>query len=187
MWWLRELLKNFTPAEIKRFLLAHRYSLAVNLLMTLLGLLLFFYTNYTHAGRTGLLQQVEDRTLDFRFQLRGPQPVDDRIVIVAIDSITFNKLGWPFPRFHHARVIERLRQDGARAIAFDIYFNTPDPNSPSSFVQRLSQEVVHQGDAISPSHAGPGAGIGAENRQRPPVCPGLGAKRQRRAGPHVPF
>ncbi len=153
MWWLRQLLKNVTPAGAKQFVLAHRYSLAISGVMTLIGLALFVSINWTKSGKAvlGLVDQVEARTLDLRFNMRGPRPVDDRIVIVAIDGNTFNKLGWPFPRFYHARMVDRLRQDGARAVGFDIAFSSPDPNSPASFVQRLSDEVARRGESADPA------------------------------------
>ncbi len=144
MWWLREFLKNFTPAGIRHFIQSHRYSLAVSLTMTLLGFAIFAAINFTKSGRAALrlVDQVEARTLDMRFYIRGPRPVDNRIVIVAIDQHTVNRLGWPFPRSWHARVVERLHQDGARAIGFDIAFPFPDPNSPTNFARRMSEEAA---------------------------------------------
>ncbi len=150
MWWIRQLRANLTPAGIKQFVLAHRYSLAISVAMSTIGLVLFIYINWTKSGRTvlGLVDQVEARTLDARFEIRGTRRADDRIVIVAIDGPTFNRLGWPFPRFYHAQVIDRLRQDGARAIGFDVGFPTPDPNSPATFVQRLGDEARRMGEVV---------------------------------------
>ncbi len=158
MWWIRELLKNFTPAGIKQFILGHRYSLAISGTMTMVGLLLFVLINWVPGARSfpvlQLLDQVENRTLDMRFNFRGPRPPDDRVVVVAIDGNTFNRLGWPFPRFYHARVVDRLRKDGARAVAFDIAFSTPDPNSPASFFRRLVEEADRSGAAADAASLG---------------------------------
>lgn len=153
MWWLREFLKNFTPAGIKHFILAHRYSLAISLAMTLLGFGLFVAINFSKSGRAmlRLVDQVEARTLDMRFHLRGPRTVDNRIVIVAIDQHTVNRLGWPFPRSWHARVVERLHKDGARAIGFDVAFPFPDPNSPTNFAQRIGDEATRLGQKPDPA------------------------------------
>src|SRR5579862_5837872 len=68
---------------------------------------------------TGTFTQLEDASLATRFALRGPsRPAD--IVIVAIDERTFSalRLQWPFPRSLHARLIDRLHADGARAIVY---------------------------------------------------------------------
>jgi len=150
MWWLRELVQKLSPAGLKHFVFAHRYSLAISGAMSVAGLLVFILINWVPGARTWpllqLIDQVENRTLDMRFTLRGPRPVDPRVVIVAIDQNTFNSLGWPFPRFHHARVVDRLREDGARAIGFDIAFPSPDPNSPANFVKMLSDQLAARGD-----------------------------------------
>jgi adenylate cyclase len=70
------------------------------------------------------LKGVELRSVDTRFSIRGTQPQPKDVAVVAIDTPTFNKLQlqWPFPRHLHARVLDNLRKDGAKAIAFDIQF-----------------------------------------------------------------
>ena len=72
----------------------------------------------------GVLDQPERDTLDTRFEVRGSQGAPEDVVVVAIDDVTFNELGvrWPFPRSLHAEAIDRLREDGARVIAYDIQF-----------------------------------------------------------------
>src|SRR3989442_352796 len=70
------------------------------------------------------LKGLELRSVDTRFSVRGKQSQPKDLAVVAIDTRTFNKLGlqWPFPRRKHAQVLDRLRKDGARAIAFDVQF-----------------------------------------------------------------
>jgi CHASE2 domain-containing sensor protein/two-component sensor histidine kinase len=59
----------------------------------------------------------------------GRAPSD--VVIVAIDDPSIQQLGrWPWPRATHAALLDRLRAAGARAVALDILFTEPDPNSP---------------------------------------------------------
>ena len=59
----------------------------------------------------------------------APAPSD--VVIVAIDDASIAALGrWPWSRAVHAALLDRLRADGARAVALDILFTEPDPNSP---------------------------------------------------------
>ena len=73
----------------------------------------------THA-----LRSLDLSTVDTRFSIRGTQPRPDDIVVVGIDDKTFGALReqWPFPRHIHAQLIDRLREDGARAIAYDVQF-----------------------------------------------------------------
>lgn len=48
-----------------------------------------------------------------------------RIEVVCIDDFSVAKLGgWPFDRKHHARLVDRLTDAGARTIGFDVYFGT---------------------------------------------------------------
>lgn len=74
--------------------------------------------------------RFENDTLDARFALRGAQPPPSDIVIVAIDDKTFSdlQLQWPFPRSLDAAVIDRLRADRAKAIAYDVQFTEPSAN-----------------------------------------------------------
>ncbi|HEY0014376.1 MAG TPA: EAL domain-containing protein [Allosphingosinicella sp.] len=47
-------------------------------------------------------------------------------IVVAIDSRTLAQVGdWPFQRSTHARLIDRLRESGARNIVFDVVFADP--------------------------------------------------------------
>jgi PAS domain S-box-containing protein len=58
-------------------------------------------------------------------------PAPNNVLIVAIDDASIAALGrWPWSRAVHASLLDRLRADGARAVALDILFTEPDPNSP---------------------------------------------------------
>ena len=71
----------------------------------------------------GALSGAEDASVDARYRLRGASPTDE-LLIVAIDDVTFADLGlqWPFPRSRHGRVVDRLREAGARKVVVDIQF-----------------------------------------------------------------
>ncbi len=88
---------------------------------------------YLAAHPNPLLQflaDIELRTLDVRFQLRGMRQPGKTVVIVAIDQRSQDVLGrWPFPRRYFAEAVDFLRESGARVIAFDINFPQPDENS----------------------------------------------------------
>ena len=111
---------------------ARQVDLALAALVTVAGLLLFAFSGIGGNRRAGFLflQNVELRTLDLRFALRGPRPHDDRIVIVGIDERTLQSLGsFPLPRKSYARLVQSLANAGARVIAFDATFPTPESNS----------------------------------------------------------
>jgi adenylate cyclase len=96
----------------------------------------------------GALKGLELRSVDTRFSVRGTQPQPSDLAVVAIDTETFNKLGlqWPFPRRKHAQVLDHLRKDGARAIAFDVQFTeqtTPrDDNALVDAVAKTRRVVL---------------------------------------------
>jgi CHASE2 domain-containing sensor protein len=75
---------------------------------------------------TGLLAAPERSAVDARYSIRGSERAPKDIAIVAIDQGSLAYLPrFPFPRTLYAPVLEQLRNDGARAIAFDIEFNRP--------------------------------------------------------------
>jgi adenylate cyclase len=93
------------------------------------------------------LKGLELRSVDTRFSVRGAQQQPDDLAVVAIDTRTFNKLGlqWPFPRRKHAQVLDNLRKDGAKAIAFDVQFTEQtDPRDDNALIEAVgrSKNVV---------------------------------------------
>jgi adenylate cyclase len=70
---------------------------------------------------------LELDTIDARFAIRGDQPPPDDVVVVGVDDETFSELDeqWPFKRSRHAQLIDRLREDGARTIVYDVQFTEP--------------------------------------------------------------
>ncbi|HUB98594.1 MAG TPA: adenylate/guanylate cyclase domain-containing protein [Solirubrobacterales bacterium] len=79
------------------------------------------------AYATHLMRSLELQSVDARFSVRGTQEQPSDIVVVGIDDVTFSDLGiqWPFPRSLHGRVIDRLREAGAKVVAYDIQFSEP--------------------------------------------------------------
>jgi adenylate cyclase len=78
---------------------------------------------------------IKDRFLDFSYDTL--QRLDPRVYspapvrIVDIDEESLARLGqWPWPRTRVAKLVERLREQGAASIAFDIVFSEPDRTSP---------------------------------------------------------
>jgi adenylate cyclase len=75
----------------------------------------------------GVLQGLENKSLDFRFRLRGQIPPSPAIAIVVVDEDSIKRLGrWPWPRSVHGKLVDRLMKLGAKAIAFDILFLEAD-------------------------------------------------------------
>jgi adenylate cyclase len=75
----------------------------------------------------GALQGLENKSLDFRFRLRGPVAPVPAVAIVVADEASIQRLGrWPWPRSVHAQLVDRLVKAGAKVIAFDVLFLEQD-------------------------------------------------------------
>jgi len=118
------------------------FGLAI--LVTLAGLTLFAFSGIrdsTHAGFV-FLRDIEQTSLDLRFELRGKRQHDSNIVIIGIDERTLQKIGsYPFPRKNYALLINQLSAGGARVIAFDATFPTPESNSAVQALEELKREL----------------------------------------------
>ena len=74
-----------------------------------------------------LLDKYELATLDLRYILRPPQPVNPDIVLVEVADDSIEKIGrWPFDRDWHATLLNILARYGARMVFFDFIFSEKD-------------------------------------------------------------
>ncbi len=123
---------------------ARQIDLALAVLVTLVGLVLFAYAGIGGNTRAGFLflQNVEQRSLDMRFAARGERPHDERILIVGIDEKTLQNVGsFPLPRTSYALLVNRLTAGGAGVIAFDATFPTSENNSAQQALTQLQREL----------------------------------------------
>lgn len=75
---------------------------------------------------TGALQLLEWAVYDRYFQLRLPEPTDDRIVLVTIGESDINQLGqWPIADATLAQLIRNLNQYQPAVIGLDLYRDLP--------------------------------------------------------------
>jgi adenylate cyclase len=112
-----------------RPLLKHKGALSVSFGVSFLALLIYTFTfvGENPAPAFEFIQRTELAALDLRFQQRGRVRPDPRIVVVDIDQKAQEVLGrWPFPRSNFAKMLDAVREDGARVVAFDITFSKPD-------------------------------------------------------------
>ena len=95
-----------------------------------------------------VFRDIDLDTVDARFSVRGTQGAPKDIVLVAVDDVTFGELNqtWPFRRRLHAKVIDRLREAGARTIAYDVQFTEQtsafDDNALVEAVERAGNVVL---------------------------------------------
>lgn len=87
-----------------------------------------------------ILQLIELKTLDSRFNIRGQKSPSKEIAIVAIDDYSIDNLGrWPWPRSYHAELIKSLSMDGAKVIGFDLVLTEADDNYERVKLRELRQ------------------------------------------------
>jgi len=129
-----------------------KIDVGLAVVVTALGLLIFAYveTGGTTVGAgLNFISNIELRSVDARFRLRGPRPSDDRILVVDIDEKTLQRIGaWPIPRSAYAKVVDQMASGGARVVAFDVAFPTPEKNSAVDALKRLEREL---GSGVSPA------------------------------------
>ena len=104
----------------------------------------------------GWLDAPNRGTLGWMFRMRGPRFPDPNIVIIVADDATVTRAqSWPLPRALHARVLQRLVEDGAKTIAFDILFAEPSPSLADdellATLSRRADNVVQAAAFIVPS------------------------------------
>ncbi|HEX2573795.1 MAG TPA: adenylate/guanylate cyclase domain-containing protein [Polyangia bacterium] len=96
-------------------------------------------------------ESFERRTLDLRFQLRGPIPPGSEVAIVAFDDRTLEAEPALFEqRRGFARVVRAVHQAGAKAIGIDALFADPE--------QILPADLARDIDGYLAARPAPGAG-----------------------------
>lgn len=123
----------------RRFYVEH---LAVTLTVVLAALV------FSLAGTPSFLSKfLYDRMLS---QL--PAPTETSIVIVGIDEYSLRELGrWPWDRSVHAELINRLSEQGVRAILMDLILAEPDQLRPASD-RALRDAIEAHGNVYLPVH-----------------------------------
>ena len=62
----------------------------------------------------------------------------DKIAIIAIDDQSIENIGrWPWPRDTHARMIDILKQGGAKAVGQTVFFSEPQIDPGLQFIREL--------------------------------------------------
>ncbi|MBF0613791.1 MAG: CHASE2 domain-containing protein [Magnetococcales bacterium] len=122
------------------------------------------------CDHTWLLQNLERRVYDYG--LRALQrPVDDRVVLVAVDDATLDRLGpWPLPAHALLSLLELLARGPARMIGFTfpIMVNSSEYATLGERFQTAGNVILAAPATLST----PGASIQTQPVQCP-VIPGL--------------
>ena len=91
---------------------------------------------------------LEAKTLDVQFKLRGPIKPGPETVIATIDERSIKNLGrFPWPRSTWGRVVDRLTEEGAKVIVFDVFFAEPESVASDDLFQRA---IMQNGRVVLP-------------------------------------
>ncbi len=111
------------------------FQLTTALLLIVLEISALFPSNITPIERADLAAR------DFYIRVRGTQPVDERIVIIAIDDFSFNWTGyqWPWPRTYFAELVTTLNGAGAQVIGLDVFLFEEDPEGDAALAAAFAE------------------------------------------------
>jgi adenylate cyclase len=119
-------LTRFTPTKITLFVI-------------FIALVLFF-------ADFRFLHFMELKTLDLRIASRGARSPGSETVIAVIDEKSLAELGrWPWSRDTMARLVDKLRAAGAKAIGFDVIFSEPDEGAHLKTIDGIIHELKKSG------------------------------------------
>ncbi len=101
------------------------------------------------AVNSQLVWRMDQLLYDVQLKLWSRPPPQD-VVIVAVDSGSLAELGrWPWKRGVHADLINRLSDEGAKAIFLDILFAEPDLQHPAED-ERLAEAIQRSNRVFLP-------------------------------------
>src|SRR3989304_2911172 len=100
-------------ARASQFLIIGGIGLGCSILVIIISILFF-----------DLFTAWENKTLDYRFKLRGNISSHPDIVLIDIDDVSMRAIGrWPWDRSYHGKMIDILARSGAAAIGYDVLFD----------------------------------------------------------------
>jgi signal transduction histidine kinase/DNA-binding response OmpR family regulator/HPt (histidine-containing phosphotransfer) domain-containing protein len=91
----------------------------------------------------GAWQPLEHIAYQVLFRLRGSQPWDSRVVLIAIDEPSLKELGlFPWPRQYHIQLLRQLAPAEPGAVVFDVVLSEPSPQDQELAEAMQASNVV---------------------------------------------
>ena len=100
--------------------------------------------------QAGVFQTLEYSVSNQFFQLRGPIPHSEDIIVVAIDDESFQQTGlqWPWPRDYIAKIVAGISAGKPKVISIDAFFFEPSNDKATIAVSGEDVQKI-SGGAIS--------------------------------------
>ena len=92
------------------------------------------------ASAFGLFRPIDDWLQGARYTVLNRPPTGN-VVFLEVDAASLHSVGvWPWPRTIHAAIVDRLTQQGAKSMAFDIDFSAAStPENDAAFAAALTR------------------------------------------------
>lgn len=125
----------------------------VTLLFVFLAFQFYNYQNLRHEEQdpksfVGILENMDLKMLDFKMQLRGSKPSEAKVGLVAIDDKSIEEIGrFPWDRKVIAKLVDKVFEDGAASLGFDVIFSEPQLGDPSAD-QMLADSLAKHRDKV---------------------------------------
>lgn len=88
------------------------------------------------------LQSADYSIYDLLLSAAPRMPVSHQLVVVEIDEQSLAAYGqWPWPRYRMARLLDGIKEMGARSVGIDILFAETDRTSPARLATEMSKEL----------------------------------------------
>jgi len=123
------------------------FALGVLITFAMTYLSVFYYSHRSLIGKNdhsliGIINQIHEKTIDWRLTVRGAQSGSDQVAILAIDDASVEKEGrWPWPRDKQAQLVSRALEYGAKSVSFDIVYSEADQSSSIPTLMRLRRNL----------------------------------------------
>jgi len=112
-----------------------------------LGLIIIAMVVVFYRSQPPLIYQLEHMFQNAHFQWRGPISPGPEVVIAAIDEKSIDELGrWPWPRKNLTRLVEKLVEQQAKVIGFDMVFSSPDESAGIESLKQLQRDLIAKTD-----------------------------------------
>ena len=130
-----------------RWVTARGYRVAITLALIVAFYHLISELRAVSGQPLSLMQRLELTALDVKFAVRGERPPHSwKVAIAAVDEKAIRRFGpLPWSRSVHARVVDRLTEMGAGAIAFDMTFEQPTVLPGQSIIEKIERRIEEGG------------------------------------------
>ncbi|MCK9418468.1 MAG: adenylate/guanylate cyclase domain-containing protein [Nitrospirae bacterium] len=107
----------------------------------LIALIVALSLSLMYLGNARFFEVLEEKTLDLRFNVRGVVTPGPETLIAAIDEKSISKLGrFPWSRTVWARVVDRLTDERAAVVVFDVLFTEAENARSDGLLERALQK-----------------------------------------------